>query len=247
MPASAAAAPREVVISAGPGGHFVAGGAINGRAARFMVDTGATLVSIGRDDALRMGLDLQSARRSITQTANGPVPVQTLTLASVRVGEVEGVVTEVAALATKIVNIRNEEVTIPNAVLVANPIHNYSKLAGTHGTLLSTKVTIGYDAPWRQVHALLQQAAAATEGLRTTPEPRVFQRALSDFYVEYELLFAIDKPIERIPTLSRLHAAIQDAFNEAGVQIMSPHFFAQPERPVVVPKSQWDGVPPAAS
>jgi small-conductance mechanosensitive channel len=132
-------------------------------------------------------------------------------------------------------------------VLVANPIHNYSKLAGTHGTLLSTKVTIGYDAPWRQVHALLQQAAAATEGLRTTPEPRVFQRALSDFYVEYELLFAIDKPIERIPTLSRLHAAIQDAFNEAGVQIMSPHFFAQPERPVVVPKSQWDGVPPAAS
>jgi len=89
MPASAATAPREVVISAGPGGHFVTGGAINGRAARFMVDTGATLVSIGRDDALRMGLDLQSARRSITQTANGPVPVQTLTLASVRVGEVE--------------------------------------------------------------------------------------------------------------------------------------------------------------
>jgi aspartyl protease family protein len=89
LPARAGPAPREVVISAGPGGHFVAGGAINGRAARFMVDTGATLVAIGRDDAVRMGLDLQSARRSITQTANGPVPVQTLTLASVRVGEVE--------------------------------------------------------------------------------------------------------------------------------------------------------------
>jgi small-conductance mechanosensitive channel len=186
----------------------------------------------------------------VTQGMSGLVIIYSRALKRgdfVRVGEVEGVVTEVAALATKIVNIRNEEVTIPNAVLVANPIHNYSKLAGTHGTLLSTKVTIGYDAPWRQVHALLQQAAAATEGLRTTPEPRVFQRALSDFYVEYELLFAIDKPIERIPTLSRLHAAIQDAFNEAGVQIMSPHFFAQPERPVVVPKSQWDGVPPAAS
>ena len=89
MPASAAAAPRQVVISAGPGGHFVASGAINGRATRFMVDTGATLVAIGRDDAVRMGLDLQSARRSVTQTANGPLAVQTLTLATVRVGEVE--------------------------------------------------------------------------------------------------------------------------------------------------------------
>jgi small-conductance mechanosensitive channel len=186
----------------------------------------------------------------VTQGMSGLVIIYSRALKKgdfVRVGEVEGVVSEVAALATKVVNIRNEEVTIPNAVLVANPIHNYSKLAGTQGTLLSTKVTIGYDAPWRQVHALLKQAAAATEGLRTTPEPRVFQRALSDFYVEYELLFAIDRPIERVPTLSRLHAAIQDAFNEAGVQIMSPHFFAQPERPVIVPKSQWEGGPPAAA
>jgi aspartyl protease family protein len=80
---------RQIVISAGPGGHFVAGGAINGRATRFMVDTGATLVSIGRDDAERLGLDLKAARNTVTQTANGPVTVQTLTLASVRVGEVE--------------------------------------------------------------------------------------------------------------------------------------------------------------
>jgi aspartyl protease family protein len=86
---AASAAAREVVISAGPGGHFVASGSINGRAARFMVDTGATLVSIGRDDAERMGLDLKAARNTVTQTANGPVTVQTLTLATVRVGEVE--------------------------------------------------------------------------------------------------------------------------------------------------------------
>jgi aspartyl protease family protein len=80
---------RQIVISAGPGGHFVAGGAINGRATRFMVDTGATLVSLGREDAERLGLDLSAARNSVTQTANGPVNVQTLTLATLRVGEVE--------------------------------------------------------------------------------------------------------------------------------------------------------------
>lgn len=80
---------REIVISAGPGGHFTAGGSINGRVARFMVDTGATMVSIGREDAARLGLDLSGARSSVTQTANGPVNVQSLTLGSLRVGDVE--------------------------------------------------------------------------------------------------------------------------------------------------------------
>ncbi|MDZ7590317.1 MAG: retropepsin-like aspartic protease [Rubrivivax sp.] len=88
-PTGATTGARQIVISAGPGGHFVAGGAINGRATRFMVDTGATLVSIGRADAERLGLDLSTARNAVTQTANGPVNVQTLTLATVRVGEVE--------------------------------------------------------------------------------------------------------------------------------------------------------------
>lgn len=93
-PAQIGAAPapvggREIVIPAGPGGHFTAGGSINGRATRFMVDTGATMVSIGRDDAERLGLDLKAARASVTQTANGPVAVQSLTLTSLRVGDVE--------------------------------------------------------------------------------------------------------------------------------------------------------------
>lgn len=80
---------REIVISAGPGGHFVTGGAINGRSVRFMVDTGATLVSLGRADADRLGIDLGLAQRGLSQTANGPVPVHLVTLSTVRVGDVE--------------------------------------------------------------------------------------------------------------------------------------------------------------
>lgn len=87
--APAPAGGREIVISAGPGGHFVAGGAINGRAVRFMVDTGATAVAIGREDAARLALDLRQGRAAVTETANGPVTVRLLTLDSVRVGEVE--------------------------------------------------------------------------------------------------------------------------------------------------------------
>ncbi len=83
------AAAREIVLHAGSGGHFTAGGSINGKQVRFMVDTGATLVSLGKDDADRLGVDLGNARRGTTQTANGPVPVWLVTLTSVRVGEVE--------------------------------------------------------------------------------------------------------------------------------------------------------------
>lgn len=80
---------REIVISAGPGGHFVAGGTINGRAVRFMVDTGATMIAIGREDAARLALDLRQGRAAVTETANGPVTARLLTLDAVRVGDVE--------------------------------------------------------------------------------------------------------------------------------------------------------------
>jgi small-conductance mechanosensitive channel len=161
----------------------------------------------------------------------------------VDINGVQGVVSEVASIATKVVNMRNEEITIPNSVVISTPIHNYSKLAGTHGTLLTTKVTIGYDTPWRQVHELLIGAAQKTAGVRPEPAPRVYQRALSDFYVEYELFVSIDKPLERIPILSTLHASIQDEFNEYGVQIMSPHFLGQPDQTVVVEKDRWYSPP----
>ena len=88
-----AAAPRtagrEIVLTAGQGGHFTAAGSINGKQVRFMVDTGATLVSLGREDADRLGIDLGNARRGTTQTANGTVPIWLVNLNSVRVGDVE--------------------------------------------------------------------------------------------------------------------------------------------------------------
>jgi small-conductance mechanosensitive channel len=161
----------------------------------------------------------------------------------IEVNGMQGVVTEVSSLAIKMISIRNEEITIPNAVLVASPIHNYSKLSHTHGTLLTAKVTIGYDVPWRQVHAMLEEAARRTPRVLKSPAPYVYQRALSDFYVEYELFVGIDGAMQRVPIQSALHATIQDVFNEHGVQIMSPHFLGQPSQAVVVPKSDWYRAP----
>ncbi len=182
----------------------------------------------------------------VAQAMSGLVVVYSRSLARddyVRFGDVEGVVSEVGLLSTKVVTMRGEEVTVPNNVVVSSPVWNFTRLSAGKGPLLSTTVTIGYDAPWRQVQALLLQAASRTEGLRRDAEPFVLQRSLSDFYVQYELVVRIEKPIDRPQVLSHLHANIQDAFNAAGVQIMSPHFFGQPAEPVVVPRERWHAPP----
>jgi small-conductance mechanosensitive channel len=162
----------------------------------------------------------------------------------VRAGDLAGRVSEVGLLSTKLVA-KGEEITIPNAVLVGRTVTNYSRLGGEHGPVISTSVGIGYDAPWRQVHAILQLAAERTPGIRKDPRPYVRQTALSDFFVEYELRGHLELPADRGQVLSELHAQIQDAFNEFGVQIMSPAYESQPERPVVVPRSRWYAAPAA--
>lgn len=159
--------------------------------------------------------------------------------------EVEGVVTEMGAISTKLRTVRNEEITIPNSVLVEAKIKNYSRRFDGRSMLLFTKVTIGYDVPWRQVHAMLLLAAQETEGLRDVPPPYVVQRALTDFYVEYELFALTDRPLDQLAILSALHSKIQDIFNEHGVQIMSPQYYEQPPVPIGVPKEKWF-TPPAA-
>jgi small-conductance mechanosensitive channel len=161
----------------------------------------------------------------------------------VRVQEIEGVVIDVGSLSVKIANAKNEEFTIPNAVIVGTIVKNYSRLAGDAGAALTTSVTIGYDAPWRVVHELLLTAADRTPGVRKEPAPMVIQTSLSDFYVEYQLVVRLEQADRRVAILNVLHQNIQDAFNERGVQIMSPAFESQPEQPVIVPKSKWFAAP----
>jgi small-conductance mechanosensitive channel len=163
----------------------------------------------------------------------------------VRIGEVEGTVTYTGALSTKLKTNRHEEVTIPNAVLVSQTTTNFSRYGETEGVLFSTSVTIGYDVPWRQVQALLHLAAEQTPGIRRQPPPRVAMKALTDFYIEYVLLISPEQPRGRLALLDALHARILDAFNEYGVQIMSPAYESDPDKRKVVPRDQWYAAPAA--
>jgi small-conductance mechanosensitive channel len=160
----------------------------------------------------------------------------------VRIGEVEGTVVHAGALATKLLTPFHEEVTLPNAVVASSPITNYSRRS-EEGVFAGTSVTIGYDTPWRQVEALLLQAAARTAGLRADPAPFVLQSGLKDFYAEYTLMAALERPADRPVVLSQLHGHVQDAFNEHGVQIMSPNYEADPATPKLVPREQWFAPP----
>lgn len=161
----------------------------------------------------------------------------------VKTGEVEGTVTQLGTLSTKIKTARNEEVTIPNAIVVSHATTNYSRYAEREGVFVPTSVTIGYDVPWRQVHALLLLAAERTPGVRRNPRPVVLQVALCDFYVKYTLLVCLEQPQRRLVALAALHANVQDAFNEFGVQIMSPNYEADPSGPKIVPPNRWYSAP----
>ncbi len=160
----------------------------------------------------------------------------------VHVGDIEGTVLELGMLSTKVRTVAGEEVTVPNAVVISKETINYSRFA-EEGVRINTVVTIGYDTPWRQVEAMLVQAAEMTGGLRNEPKPFVLQTSLSDYYPEYKLMAVIERPETRGPVLSQLHANIQDIFNEHGVQIMSPHYVADPPEPLVVPPGRRSPAP----
>lgn len=127
-------------------------------------------------------------------------------------------------LATHIRTIKNVEITIPNSLVLGSHILNYSTSSRDKGLILHTCVTIGYDVPWRKVHEILITAALRTGRILPEPPPFILQTALNDFYVSYELNAHTDAPHLMAGTYSDLHQNIQDCFNEAGVEIMSPHY-----------------------
>ena len=143
----------------------------------------------------------------------------------VKLGETVGDVVEKSFLYTKVLTIKNEEVMVPSLQALGGVLTNYSARARQGGLILHTTVTIGYDAPWRKVHELLLQAAEKTTHLLKEPRPFVLQTSLDDWYVSYQINAHTDQPNKMAAIYAELHQNIQDSFNEAGVEIMSPHYF----------------------
>lgn len=157
----------------------------------------------------------------------------------VKIDEVVGDVTAMRLQVTHLRTTKNEEVVVPNSQVINGHVINYSTLARKEGLLLHTTVRIGYETPWRQVEALLLEAASRTDGLAALPQPFVLQTALGEFAVSYELNVGCEDPRRMFPLYSALHRNILDVFNEYGVQIMVPAYEGDPEKPKFVPREKW--------
>lgn len=161
----------------------------------------------------------------------------------IRVADNEGLVSEIGMLATKIVTRENYVVTVPNAVVVSGKITNLSAHAHGGGINLTISVTIGYDTPWRQVHAMLELAAKRASSVDPAQPPLVRQLSLMDWYIAYELQVQLKAGQSLAAARNELYGHIQDVFNEFNVQIMSPNYVMQPEGSVTVAKENWYSAP----
>src|SRR5262249_18029507 len=157
----------------------------------------------------------------------------------VKINDMVGDVAEMRLQVTHLRTIKNEDVIVPNSVVLTSQVVNYSSYAARDGLILHTSVGIGYEVPWRQVEAMLLLAASRTPGLQAVPPPFVLQTSLGDFAVNYELNAYYGDAHGMAALYTALHRNIQDVFNEYGVQIMTPAYESDPASPKVVPKDQW--------
>ena len=165
----------------------------------------------------------------------------------VKIGEHVGVVERIRLMVTHLRTIKNEEVLVPNSLILGAEVVNYSSMARQPGLILHTMVGIRYEVPWRQVEAMLLEAATRTEGLCREPEPFAVPKELGEFYVKYELNVFCDTPTVMEKLYAKLHRNILDVFNEYGVQIMTPAYEGDPDEPKVVPRDQWSPAPARAA
>jgi len=144
----------------------------------------------------------------------------------VKIGDVFGDVIEKSSLVTRVRTPKNEIISIPNSTVMSSHTINYSSDAPEKGLIIHTTVTIGYDIPWKKMHAALIEAATRTALVMETPEPFVLQTSLEDFYVAYQINAYVQEANKQAAIYSNLHQNIQDVCNEQGIEILSPHYRA---------------------
>jgi small-conductance mechanosensitive channel len=161
----------------------------------------------------------------------------------IRVGDTVGLVMERRLLVTHVRTVKNEEVVIPNSIILGSEIVNYSSMAKDDGVVVSTTVGIGYDTPWRQVESMLLLAAARTQGQKPETQPFVRQKLLNSFDVTYEINVYCDDAQLMPLLLTRLNREVLDVFNEFNVQIMTPAYENDPDDLKLVPRELWYAAP----
>ena len=145
----------------------------------------------------------------------------------IKLNDTLGNVIEKTPFVTRLKTPKNEVVTIPNSFIMSSHTTNYSASARNYGLIIHAEISIGYDVPWRKVHQLLIDSARSTPGVLAAPEPFVLETALNDWYPVYQINAYINDADRLAAIYSDLYQQIQDHFNAADIEIMSPHYIAQ--------------------
>lgn len=148
----------------------------------------------------------------------------------IKVNDTVGNVIEKSPFITRIRTIKNEIVTIPNSFITTSDTVNYSASARQYGLIIHTMFTMGYDVPWRTVHRLLIESAIKTNGILEHPTPFVLETELNDNYMCYQINAYIKQADDMPYIMSDMLQNIQDAFNEAGIELFAPHHFTTKSR-----------------
>ncbi len=144
----------------------------------------------------------------------------------VEIDGITGKVIAMGAFAIRIQSYKKETINIPNSKVLGSAIRNYSG-KNKQDMIVYTEVSISYDVPWKKVNDLLIESAHRTDLLDKEKAPFVHQKKLDDFYIVYELNAYLKEAGSKPKAYSTLHAHILDVFNEAGIEIMSPHYRAE--------------------
>ena len=142
----------------------------------------------------------------------------------VKIGEVSGDIIEKSLLATRIRTVKNEVISIPNSQIMNSHTINYSMDVEENPLIVYTHLTMAYEVPWQEVHALAKKACERVSLLEQNPAPFILQKSLDDFYVTYQINAYTKNPHKQAAIYSELHKNILDVFHEAGIELLSPHF-----------------------
>lgn len=144
----------------------------------------------------------------------------------IKIGDISGKVIQKNLLVTRIRTPQSEDITLPNSNVMSGHTTNYTTSAETEGLFIKVNLSIGYDVSHREVQELLMRATQNTPGISQRPKSFVLITSLDDFYIVYELNASI-RNTESMPKIkSDLHGNILDLFNEANIEILSPHYRA---------------------
>ena len=141
----------------------------------------------------------------------------------VRIGDAVGDVLVKSLFVTRMRTILNEEITVPNSVVLGGQVVNFTTAAKRGKLVLTTEVGIGYDVHWSKMEKLLTTAASRTPGILDDPRPFIWLKTLGDFAVVYELHAYTDRADRMGGIYSELRRNTLDVLHDAGVEIMTPN------------------------